>query len=148
MSTRITTIACVAATFGLLAAAAVFARSADAREPSNSVSKLYAVAQDEKGESGGQTKWARPTTPSVKISPVEAMRAATSKLGGGTAFQANFEFDEGHWSYGVMVAKGHKISEVEVDPMSGKVLDSESVDPAGEASEMKADLAKIAKAGG
>ena len=103
---------------------------------------------DEKNEAAESSEWQRPTAPKAKISPIQAMAAAKAKLGGGTAFNSNFEFDEGHWVYGVMIVKGHQISEVEVDPNTGKAMDVEKVDPAGEAGEMKSDLAKIAAAGG
>ena len=103
--------------------------------------------ENEKDEKTQAQQWP-PSAPAAKVTPIQAMAAAKKKLGGGTAFQANFEFDEGHWVYGVMVVKGHQISEVEVDPTTGKALDSESVTPSGEAKEAQEELAKIAKTGG
>ena len=103
--------------------------------------------ENEKDEMPEQGAWKKPPTPSAKISPIQAMAKAKAKLGG-TPFGANFEYDEGQWVYGVMIVKGHTLYEVEVDPKTGKVLDSETVDPADEAMEMKADLAKVAAAGG
>jgi len=103
--------------------------------------------EDEKAEKKSGKEWP-PSAPKATISPIQAMAVAKKKLGGGTAFQANFEFDEGHWVYGVMVVKGHKISEVEVDPVSGKALDSESVTAADEAKETTEMLKKIATVGG
>ena len=80
--------------------------------------------------------------PMSKITPPEAIAIALKKMVGGRPLQANFEFDEGHWVYGVMVVKDHKITEVEIDPMTGKVGDSEDVTPAGEAKEIQDELGK------
>ena len=79
--------------------------------------------------------------PRCKISPVDAIKIAQKKVSGRT-LQANFEFDEGHWVYGVMIVQGKVIKEVEIDPMTGKVGDVEVVTPAGEAKEMEAELNK------
>ncbi|CAN5393784.1 hypothetical protein BH11ARM2_BH11ARM2_10460 [soil metagenome] len=103
--------------------------------------------EDEKTEMATGKEWP-PTTPMAKITPIQAIAVAKKKLAGGTAFEANFEFDEGHWVYGVMIVKGHKISEVEVDPISGKALDSETVTPDDEAAEATEMLKKVAAAGG
>jgi len=89
-----------------------------------------------------------PSKPVAKISPIQAMAIAQKKVKGGTPFLANFEFDEGHWVYGVMLVKGHKISEVEVDPISGKALDVEAVTAADEAKEIGELLRKVASTGG
>lgn len=77
--------------------------------------------------------------PQCKISPVDAIKIAQAKVKGKT-IQANFEFDEGHWVYGVMIVQGNVIKEVEIDPMSGKIGDVETVTPAGEAKEMETAL--------
>jgi len=82
--------------------------------------------------------------PRAKIGPVDAIRIAQGKVAG-RAVQANFEFDEGHWVYGVMIAHDHKLSEVEIDPMTGKVGDVEAVTPDGEAKEVKAELSAAIK---
>ena len=108
-------------------------------------SKAEKKEADEKPEA---KTWAKPPMPVAKIGPVQAMMVAKTKLGGGTPFGANFEYDEGHWVYGVLVVKGHKLYEVEVDPRTGKAVDSEGVNPADEAKEMRSGLAKVAAAGG
>ncbi|HXH60507.1 MAG TPA: PepSY domain-containing protein [Fimbriimonadaceae bacterium] len=95
-----------------------------------------------------QSGWKRPTKPAAKITPIQALEAAKAKMGGGTAFSANYEFDEGHWVYGVMVVKGHKITEVSIDPLTGKAVDAETLTPDDEAAEVKEDLSLIVKAGG
>lgn len=93
-----------------------------------------------------KTVSAQPTTsapppPSGKITPWAAIKIAQSKVPG-RPLQANFEFDEGKWVYGVMIVSGKTIKEVEIDPSSGKVGDVESVTPNGEAKEVRAELTK------
>ena len=64
---------------------------------------------------------------------------------------ANFEYDEGHWIYGVMiVTPAKKLMEVEIDPITGKVSGKpEAVTPEYEAKEMTDGLNKaIGKASG
>lgn len=100
----------------------------------------------EKGE--GQTGWIKPTKPMLKISPIQALKTATDKLKGGTAFQAIYEFDEGHWVYGVLVVKGHVVTEVTVDPMTGKALDTENLTADDEAKEARDLMNQAIKAGG
>jgi len=131
--------------FVSLALVGAFAITLIAAKPS--FAQSHEKKEHERMEKASGKEWP-PSTPAAKITPLQAMAAAKKKLGGGTAFQANFEFDEGRWVYGVMVVKGHKISEVEVDPVSGKALDSESVDAVGEAKEVSETLKKIAGAGG
>ncbi|HLK58842.1 MAG TPA: PepSY domain-containing protein [Chthonomonadaceae bacterium] len=78
-------------------------------------------------------------TPTGKITPWQAIKIATTKVPG-QALNANFEFDEGHWVYGVMVVSGKKIHEIEIDPNTGKVGDVEEVTPEGEGKEVTAEL--------
>ena len=104
--------------------------------------KKPAVSQ-EKGEKPG-AKEAPMTAPHAKVTPIQAMKTAEGKASG-KATMAIFEFDEGHWVYGVVVVKNHKLSEVEVDPMTGKVLAAEAITPDGEATEMKGELEKMTK---
>ena len=84
------------------------------------------------------------TAPVAKITPVAAMAAAEKKVGGKAAM-AMFEFDEGHWVYGVIVAKSGKLMEVDVDPVTGKAGATEAVTPDDEAKEFKAVLTKLTK---
>ena len=115
-----------------------------------SLAALPAFAQQKENEKNGKAESAMwpPSAPKAKITPVQAISIAKKVLGGGTAFQANFEFDEGHWVYGVLIVKGHKISEVEVDPTTGKSMGTEAVTVADEVQEMKETLTKVAAAGG
>lgn len=78
--------------------------------------------------------------PAGKIAPWEAMKIAVKKAPGSRALNANFEFDEGHWVYGVFVVKGKTLQEVEIDPMTGKVGDVEKITPDGEAKEVRQEL--------
>ena len=82
--------------------------------------------------------------PVAKITPVQALKAAEAKTGG-KATMAIFEFDEGHWIYGVIVVKNHKLTEVDVDPVTGKAGATEAVTPDDEAKEMKDALDKMTK---
>ncbi len=79
--------------------------------------------------------------PKCKISPVEAIKIAQKKVPGRT-LMANFEYAEGKWVYGVMIVNGTTIKEVEIDPMTGKIGDVETVTPEDEAKEMKNELTK------
>lgn len=88
-----------------------------------------------------QQKAAVMPEPKCKVTPVEAIKIAKGKVPG-RPLNANFEFDEGKWVYGVMIVSGSTIKEVEIDPMTGKVGDVEAVTPAGEAAEMRDELTK------
>ena len=79
--------------------------------------------------------------PICKITPVKAIKIAEGKVSG-RPLQANFELDEGKWVYGVIIVKGKTISEVEIDTISGKVTDEETVMPSGEANELRDELTK------
>ena len=71
-----------------------------------------------------------------------------AKASGGTPFQAVYEFDDGQWIYGVVVVKNHKLMEVELDPTSGKIGETENVSPEDEAKELRSALAHAAASGG
>ena len=100
--------------------------------------------QEKEDDEADQAKTAFSVKPKASISPVQAMKIA-EKSSGGKAFQATFEFDEGHWVYGVMVKKGTMLMEVELNPVTGKIGETEKVTPDGEAKEVRSDLAKILK---
>lgn len=112
------------------------------------VSSATMLSQAALAQGGAQSGWQKPTKPAASITPIQALKVATDKMKGGTAFQANFEFDEGKWVYGVLVVKGHKITEVLVDPNSGKVLATEGVTPQDEVAEVRDELSQVIKAGG
>jgi len=87
-----------------------------------------------------------PSSPQGKITPWEAMNIAVKRTGG-HAINANFEFDDGHWVYGVMVVSKGRLKEVEIDTMSGKIAEIEDATPAGEAKEIASDLNRALKSG-
>ena len=91
---------------------------------------LHAHAQE-----GGK----KMTPPAGKVTPWEAIKIATAKTPG-HALNANFEFEDGHWIYGVMVVNGKSIKEVEIDATTGKVGDTETVTPEGEGKEVTQEL--------
>jgi uncharacterized membrane protein YkoI len=99
-----------------------------------------------KQEKEEQEESAKPGKPTAKLSPVQAMQLSEAKFGG-KAKIATFEYDDGHWIYGVIVVKNHSLMEVELDPNNGKIMETEKVTPDSEAKEMKADLARMAKSG-
>lgn len=101
-----------------------------------------AFAQDQEKEA--PAKSGPMTAPHAKLTPVQAMSIAVAKSGG-KATRATFEFDEGHWVYGVLVVKDHKLFEVELDPVTGKVGDTESVTPEDEAKETQQELSAMIK---
>lgn len=81
-----------------------------------------------------------------KVTPWAAMSTAEKDFGG-HAIQALYEFDEGHWNYGVIVIKNHKMYEVDINPMTGKMGDTEEGTPADEAKETQDDLTAALKKG-
>ena len=101
-----------------------------------------AFAQDQ--EKAAPAKHHAMTTPHAQVTPVQAMAIAEGKTGGKAA-RVTFEFDEGHWVYGVLIIKNHKLMEVELDPMTGKVGDTEAVTPEDEAKEAHQELAALIK---
>ena len=84
-----------------------------------------------------------PDKPMAQITPLAAIKTATKAVPG-RALMANFEYDEGHWVYGVMiVTPDKKLMEVEIDPITGKVSGKpEAVTPEDEAKEMTDELNK------
>ena len=106
-----------------------------------------ALAQERGEKDEEPSTWQKPPKPAPKTTPVQAIDAAINKMGGGAAFQATLEYEDGKWVYGVLVVKGHKISEVVVDSDKGTILDIEGVTPDDEAGEVKEELAAVIKAG-
>jgi hypothetical protein len=70
------------------------------------------------------------------------MRVASKKVGG-RALSATFEFEDGHWIYGVKVlTAGHpkQLKEVEINATTGAIGDVEAITPEGEAKETVSEL--------
>lgn len=126
---------------GTMISSKVFAQDA---KPSAMEQQVKGQDKDKDNEKEEETQDGPMTPPVAKITPVQAMKAAEGKLGG-KATMALFEFGEGHWTYGVILVKDHKLTEVDVDPSSGKVGDSEAVTPDDEAVEFKEALEKMVK---
>jgi hypothetical protein len=80
--------------------------------------------------------------PQGTVTPWDAMKTAVGKVPGGHALSATYALEEGHWTYDVIVVKGKTLTEVEIDAVTGKVGDAESVTPEGEGREMTAELNK------
>jgi len=87
----------------------------------------------------GALAWEGPQSQG-KITPWEAMKAATEKLGGGKAFEATYLVEDGKPIYDVIVIKDKKLSEVEVDAITGKAGTVEQVTPAEEGKELTEQL--------
>ena len=105
---------------------------------------LSSKAYGQEKEDGPKVKTVKMTAPSAKISPVQAMKIATDKSGG-KAGMAMFEFEDGHWIYGVVIAKKGKLMEAEIDATTGKLGDVEDITASGEGMEFSSELTKFAK---
>lgn len=102
----------------------------------------FAWSQEENEHESG----ARRTAPVGKVTPWQAMKLAEGKTGG-KAMQATFEFEDGHWIYGVIVVGKGKLSEAEIDATTGKFGDVEQITPSEEAKELEGDLNRAMKGG-
>ena len=70
-----------------------------------------------------------------KVAPWDAMKAATAKIGG-KAIQATYLIENGKPLYDVVIINGKKLSEVEVDAVTGKAGTVEVVTPSEEGKEL------------
>ncbi|HEV2474723.1 MAG TPA: PepSY domain-containing protein [Chthonomonadales bacterium] len=77
--------------------------------------------------------------PSGKIMPWQAMRIATRRSPG-RALGADYEFEDGHWIYSVVVVNGKSLKEAEIDANTGKLGDIEGITAEGEGKELTNDL--------
>jgi hypothetical protein len=93
------------------------------------------------GASIHQAAPAQGQTPKAKLTPWAAMDIA-NHLVHGKPLSANYELDEGHWLYDVMIAKGNALNVVEVDANTGKADKPETSTPEDEAKELVSDLNK------
>ena len=146
MNTKLKSVIALFAVIGIVSTGAVLSNKAFAQSQTNEVGQEKQEKEDqEKGEAAeGMEQDGPMTPPSAKFSPVQAMKAAEGKVGG-KAVMVIFEFDAGKWNYGVIVAKNHKLTEVDVDPKTGKAGASEAVTPEDEAVEFKDALTKLSK---
>jgi hypothetical protein len=88
-----------------------------------------------------RTARAEDSVPSAKITPWRAMEIANQQVHG-KPLTANYELDEGHWLYDVMIAKDKTLHVVEVDANTGKAAKEETSSPEDEAKELVSDLNK------
>ena len=68
------------------------------------------------------------------------MAAAEAKVPGSHALQATYMMEAGKPLYDVIVLKGKTLTEVEVDPATGKAGDTEAATPEGEGKELTDQL--------
>lgn len=64
----------------------------------------------------------------AKISLVQAISAAEQHVGGKAA-KGEYELDKGQWVYDIEVIRDQKVTDVKVDPATGKVLSAEEDKP-------------------
>jgi hypothetical protein len=93
------------------------------------------------GASIHQAAPAQNQTPKAKLTPWAAMDIANKQVHG-KPLSANYELDEGHWLYDVMIVKGNALNVVEVDANTGKANKPEASTPEEEAKELVSDLNK------
>jgi uncharacterized membrane protein YkoI len=74
------------------------------------------------------------------VAPEQAMAAAEAKVPGSHALQATYMREAGKPLYDVIVLKGKTLTEVEVDPATGKAGDTEAATPEGEGKELTDQL--------
>ena len=84
---------------------------------------------------------AQAKAPNPKINAHEASRIA-ARAEHGVATSAKYEHEDGRWQYAVIVKRGKQMLEVEVDPNTGRVLDSEKTSAAEETRERASEKAK------
>lgn len=102
---------------------------------------VFAQPVTMKEEKPGQLKLA-------KITPAAATAIALAKVPNGKIETAEIEKEGGKllYSFAIKIAGKSGIEEVHVDATTGKVLSTEHETPEDEAKEVKADVAKAAKA--
>jgi hypothetical protein len=88
---------------------------------------------------GNVARVAAQAEPVCKVTPLQAMKAATAKVPG-RAINATFEKDEGKWMYTVWVVSGKTLTEVQVDAVSGTAGETEVFTPEKEAKDIKEEL--------
>lgn len=88
-----------------------------------------------------QAVQAQDEAPQAKLTPWAAMSIANKQVHG-QPISANYELDEGHWLYDVMIVKDKALHVVEVDANTGKANKAETSSPEEEAKELVSDLHK------
>ena len=79
--------------------------------------------------------------PQGKLTPWDAMKVAVAKVGSGSkAHQATYVVENGKPIYDVIVINGKKLTEVEIDAVTGKISATEVVTPEEEGKEFSDEL--------
>ena len=105
---------------------------------------LAACATDREGEEKGNTA---KFEAQAKITKAEAERIALAKVPGGTIKEGGIEKEKGKliWSFDIATTGTQDITEVQVDAMTGEVVDIAKETPADQEKEKKEDAKKKAK---
>jgi hypothetical protein len=77
--------------------------------------------------------------PTGKITPWAVIKIATAGTPGKPVL-ATYEYGDNKWTYGVVIANGKHLHEVEFDATTGKVGDTETITPEEESSEVAHEL--------
>jgi uncharacterized membrane protein YkoI len=80
----------------------------------------------------------------AKIDQAQAQKIALTKAPGGTVQTSELEREHGHlvWSFDIATPKSRDITEVQVDAVSGNIVNVAKENPAKQAAETQADQAK------
>ena len=125
---KINTIICSTVTLGLLAVGLTACCCTQCKEKEGSEAKLEAQA---------------------KVTKAEAQKIALEKVPGGTIKEGGIEKEEGKviWSFDITTTGTQDITEVQVDAMTGQVLDVAKETVAEQEKEKKEDAKKNGKKG-
>jgi uncharacterized membrane protein YkoI len=98
------------------------------------------VTEKEEGNEGKEGKAAK-LEAQAKISKADAQKIALEKVPGGTIKEGEIEQEKGRliWSFDIATAGTKEITEVQVDAMTGAVLDVSKESVADQQKEKKAD---------
>ena len=104
---------------------------------------LLAGCASEKGERGGNGGEARLMS-EAKVSRETAQQTALAKVPNGTVKEGELEKEHGKliWSFDITTPDSKDITEVEVDALTGAVLDVDKETPEDQAKEAAEDAAK------
>jgi 2,3-bisphosphoglycerate-independent phosphoglycerate mutase len=96
---------------------------------------------------GSTPVMAQKTAPKTKITAARAGQIALRKYHGKIVGKIPLENEDGKWQYAVTVRSGKKLREVMVDGNTAKITSVETVTPAEEAREAKAETGRARKHG-
>ena len=111
----------------------------------------FTACETEKGEGKEGKEGAKPTEAQfeaqAKITKAEAQKIALDKVPGGTIKEGEIEKEKGKliWSFDIATPGTKDITEVNIDAMTGAVIDVSKETPAAQAKEEKEDAKKAKK---